>query len=223
MGKKTKHRMFFGLMLVLVVSLVAGACAPAAAPTGGAGAAEIAALEADVADLEGDVSAEKAKAKKLQDELDALKKPAKVYRWEPATWISAGSAFDIVQYWSNHLNELSDGRIVSTPSAPGAVVPVEEQVEAVAAGTTGVMFQTPSYEAGKYDAAAVYNTSIGVKSAIDQLYAYEYFEDGRIAEIFSKAVEDRYNVKFVATVYGPVLAIMSLTFPAYSISDLAGK
>ena len=220
-GKRIKYLMFVGLALTLASSLVAGACAPAA-PTGGEGAAEIAALEAEVADLEGDVSAEKAKAKKLQGEIDALKKPAKVYRWEPATWISAGMSWDGVVYWSNHLNALSDGRIVATPTAPGAVCPVEEQAEAVGAGTTGAMMPTMSYYAGKFEEAAIYNTSIGVRSCEDQMYAYEYFENGRVQEIMFDAIEERYNVKAVATSYSPVQAIMSITVPVERIADLDG-
>ena len=211
-GTEIKYLMFIGLALALAGSLVAGACAPAAAP--GEAVAE---LEAEIADLEDDVAAEKANVKDLEGdvsdlekEIAALKKPAKVYRWEPATWISAGMSWDGVVYWSNHLNALSDGRIVATPTAPGAVCPVEEQAEAVGAGTTGAMMPTMSYYAGKFEEAAIYNTSIGVRSCEDQMYCYEFFENGRVQEIFFDAIEERYNVKAVATSYSPVQAIMSI-------------
>jgi TRAP-type mannitol/chloroaromatic compound transport system substrate-binding protein len=227
--KITKYLILIGITLALAISLVAGACGPAAPTDGegdGAKDAEIASLEAEIADLEDDLdsleSAKDAEIKDLEDELAALQKPTKVYRWEPATWISAGMSYDRIVYWSNHLNELSDGRIVSTPSAPGAVVPVEEQIEAVGDGTTMVMFPTPSYYAGKFPAAAIFNTSIGVRSSIDQWYAYEIFENGRIEDIYFKAVEDRYNVHVLSSQYSPVQAIMSLTQPVSRITDLNG-
>ncbi|MCK4901225.1 MAG: hypothetical protein KAS38_20750, partial [Anaerolineales bacterium] len=78
-NKKIKYLMFVGLALVLAVSLVAGACAPAA-QVGDEGAAEIAKLEAEVDDLESDVKAKDAEIDDLEDDIAALKKPAKVYR-----------------------------------------------------------------------------------------------------------------------------------------------
>lgn len=228
--KNTKYLILMVMALALVTLLVAGACGPAT-PSNGEGdcsdvEAKLAASEKKVGDLEDDLDAiedaKNAEIKDLEDELAALQKPTKVFRWEPATWISAGMSYDRIVYWSDHINEISEGRIVSTPSAPGAVCPVEEQIEAVGDGTTGVMFPTPSYYAGKFPAAAIFNTSIGVKSCIDQMYAYELFEDGRIQDIYYGAVEDRYNVHVVATQYSPVQGIMSLTVPVSRIADLDG-
>ena len=155
---KIKYLMFCSLIVVLISSLLVGACATTA-PTGDEGAAEIAALEDELADKDRDIAGLEGDIDDLEADIAALKKPAKVYRWEPATWISAGMSYDKIVYWSNHLNELSDGRIVSTPSAPGAVTPVEEQIEAVGDNTTAVMFPTPSYYAGKFPAAAIFNNS----------------------------------------------------------------
>jgi len=223
-----RERKLFGVIVAFVlaaslaVSLVAGACAPAA-PTGEEGAAEIAALEADlsasekeVKDLEGDVS-------DLEDEIAALKKPAKVYRFEPACEMGVGALWNNMHYWSDIVNEASDGRIVSTPSLPGAVIPVEEQIEAVAAGTTGVMMSCPSYYPGKVPVAGLMNMGLAMLSPMEKQYAFEYFMDGRIAEIMSKAYEDRYNVEVFGNSYDPVLAIMSLIAPIVRITDLDGR
>ncbi len=221
-GKRIKYLMFVGLAVTLVISLVAGACAPAAAPTDGEGAAEIAALEAEVTDLEGDVAAEKTKAKKLQDEIDTLKKPAKVYRWEPAVWINAGTPFDYLVYFSENINESSDGRIVSTPSLVGAVAPAEELMEVVSAGTTQAMLPTPSYYAGKVPIAAVYNTSIGLPSWVHQVNAYEVFQDGRAFEIYKEVMEELYYVEIIHERIGPMSIIISSNVPIPDITALEG-
>jgi len=217
-GKKIKYLMFVGLALALTSLL---ACAPAA-PVGDEGAAEIAKLEAEVADLEGDVKAKDAEIDDLEDDIAALKKPAKVYRWEPAVWINAGTPWDFLVYLSDYLNEASDGRIVSTPSAVGAVAPAEELMEAVSDGTTQAMLPTPSYYAGKFPMAAVYNTSIGLPSALDMMMAYEVFEGGRASELYYNACESLYNVHVAGERIGPVEAIISSNVPIRTIADLEG-
>jgi TRAP-type mannitol/chloroaromatic compound transport system substrate-binding protein len=218
-GKKIKYVLFIGLALALTSLL---ACAAPAAPTGDEGAAEIAKLEAEIDDLEGDLKAKDAEIGDLEDDIEALKKPAKVYRWEPAVWINAGTPWDFLVYMSEYLNEASDGRIVSTPSAVGAVAPAEELMEAVSDGTTQAMLPTPSYYAGKFPMAAVYNTSIGLPSALDMMIAYEVFEGGRASELYYSAAESLYNVKVVGERIGPVEAIISSNVPIYTIADLDG-
>jgi TRAP-type mannitol/chloroaromatic compound transport system substrate-binding protein len=176
---------------------------------------EVAALEGDIADLEDEVA-------DLEDELAELQQPAKVYRWEPATWINAGSPYDYLVYFSEWVNELSDGRIVSTPSAVGAVCPAEELLEATGAGTTGAMLATPSYYAGKFPMGSVYNTSIGLPTWIDMLNCYEVFEGGRCFELYQEAAEEIYNVEIVAERIGPVKAIMSSNIAFNRIDDIDG-
>jgi TRAP-type C4-dicarboxylate transport system substrate-binding protein len=214
----------FVLAASLAISLVAGACAPAAAP--GEETAELEAeiddLEAEIDDLENDLSAKDSEIGDLEDEIAALKKPAKVYRWEPAVWINAGSPYDYLVYMSDWLNELSDGRIVSTPSSVGAVCPAEELMEAVSDGTTQAMLPTPSYYAGKFPMAAVYNTSIGLPTWIDMLNAYEVWENGRAFELYIEAAEELYNVEVIAERIGPVKAIISSNIPIRTLSDLEG-
>jgi len=124
----------------------------------------------------------------------ATTKAAKVYRWEPACELATGGPWDALNWWSNIVNDLSDGRIVSTPSTPGAVCPVEEQIETAAAGTTGVMMPTPAYYPGKVPAAGAMINPIP-KSSMEMMYAYEYWHDGDISKIYTKALEDRWNVK----------------------------
>jgi len=219
--KTIKYIVLVGLTFALAVSLVAGACAPAA-PTGDEGAAEIAALEDDLADEKAKVKSLEGDIDDLEDDIAALKKPAKVYRWEPAVWINAGTPWDFLVYFSEYVNAASDGRIVSTPSSVGAVAPAEELMEAVSDGTTGAMLPTPSYYAGKFPLAAVYNSSIGLPSWVHQLNCFEVFQDGRAFELYQQEAEKLYNVEVVGERIGPMNIIMSSTVLIDNIYALEG-
>ena len=220
MKKKKLLALIGSICLTLVLAaLLLPACSPAAPAADGA----------DCSDVEADLAAEKAKVKGLEDEVSDLEEdiadlqqPAKVYRWEPAVWINAGSPYDFLVYFSENINETSDGRIVSTPSAVGAVAPAEELAEAVSAGTTQAMLPTPSYYAGKFPMAAVYNTSIGLPSWVDMFNCYEVFKDGRAFELYKQEMEKLYNLEVVGERIGPVLAIMSMSVPIPDISALEG-
>lgn len=147
---------------------------------------------------------------------------AKVYRWRPATWINKGIPWDFLVYLSEYINEESDGRIVSVPSVVGAVAPVEKQMEAVSDGITPAMLPSLAYYAGKIPLASVYNTSIGLPSALDMYIAYEIFEGGRASELYYGECERLYNVHVVGERIGPVEAILSTTVSIPRIDDLYG-
>ena len=145
-----------------------------------------------------------------------------VYRWEPAVWINAGTPYDYLVYFSENVNAASDGRIVSTPSAVGAVCPAEELMEAVSAGTTGAMLPTPSYYAGKVPLAAVFNTSIGLPTWVHQANCYEVFQDGRAFELYQEVMEGIYNVEIIHERIGPMNIIISASCPIDDITFLDG-
>ena len=222
MNKKVKGLVFACLALVLVFSLAGLACAPKA-PTGETvPKADLTKAQADLTKAQADLAAEKQKTKDVEAQLAAAQKPAKVYRMEPATWISSGTPFDFLTYMANWLNKNSNGRIEDTPSAVGAVCPVEEQMEAAAAGTTMAMLCTPSYYAGKIPVAALYNTSIGLPSAHDMMIAYEYFQDGAAQKLYFDQIEKNYNVKSVGSRYGEADMIISAKVDISSIAALKG-
>ena len=225
MTSKIKTLVFLGLALVLAISLVAVACAGGGGtPTGDVvPKADLDKAKADLTKAQSDITAEKQKSAKLQSELDALKKPAKVYRMEPATWIAAGTPWDFLNYQADWLAKTSNGRIVSTPSAPGAVCPVEEVIEASAAGTTLAMLATPSYYPGKIPLAALYNTSIGINSSIDMINVYETFNDGEAMKLYYGEIEKLYNVIVAGSRYGEVDAIWSSVDKAINhVEDFKG-
>ncbi|MFC1914944.1 TRAP transporter substrate-binding protein DctP [Chloroflexota bacterium] len=219
--KTTKCLIILGMSLILVISLLAGACAPAA-PTGDEGAAEIAKLEDELADEKANVKSLEGDIDDLEDDIAALQEPAKVYRWEPATWAGAGAPWDFLVYMAEYLNETSNGRIVMTPSQPGSVCPVEEQIEAVAAGTTQAMMPTPSYYGGKFTLAAVYNAGIGIDTSEDLQIAYEVFENGRMRDLYWEALSDLYNVETAGNRYAPCPAVAVSSVPIVDSSTYEG-
>ncbi|MCK5721597.1 MAG: hypothetical protein KAI84_03605, partial [Gammaproteobacteria bacterium] len=58
----------------------------------------------------------------------------KVQKWQPSSWLPSGITWDTIGYVSEYVKRMSNGRLVMTPSAPGAIVPVAEQLNAVSMG-----------------------------------------------------------------------------------------
>jgi len=220
-GKKIKLLVFVTLALVLVISLVAGACAKAAPE--GAAEAEIAALESKLAaekaksaGLEGDVS-------DLEAEIAALRAPAKVLEWEPSTWLPAGIIWDSLVYAADYITRMSDGRLVVTASAPGAVCPVEEQLDAVSTGATEVMDVWPGYFPGKVTITALQGGDVVIPVTQGELAdLYGNFEGGRINELFREEYAKYGDVYFAGNDYWTCNNIITSTVPIYGIADLEG-
>ena len=218
--KKIKHLILPCLALVLAVSLVAGACAPAA-PGEEADCskveAELAASEKKVDDLEDEVAS-------MDKEIAALKKPAEVQRWEPSTWIPAGTIWDsgLVSV-CDYINDMSDGRIEAIPSAPGAVCPVEEQLAAVDMGSTEAMMVWPGYFGGKIPICALEGDCFGTMGSVSAMrYLYEVYEGGRIYELFEEAYRKSGDVELIGHLYHQNHSILAFKDPIYRIADLEG-
>jgi len=187
-GKWFGMAVAFALAASLLITLVAGACAPAAPE----GAAE--------------------------------QKPAKIHRWETGTWIGAGQLWDALNMMAEELEKMSDGRMIWTPSQPGAICAVEEQLDAVASGLTECMEPTPSYFTGKIPALFIESDAMGMTETMPQMYElYEVWEDGRIDEILNEVYVDYGNVVRVAPHYYPSNPSVIASFPLLSVDDLAGK
>jgi len=221
-GKKIKYLMLMGLALALAGSLVAGACAPAA-PPGEEAAEEIAELEAEIDELEDDLAAEKAQTKDLEDEIAALKKPVEVLKWEPSTWLPAGVVWDSLVYACDYIERMSDGRIEVTPSAPGAVCPVAEQLDAVSTGATEAMDVWPGYFPGKVAVTALQGGDAVIPVTQGELrHLYEVYDGGRINEIFREEYAAFGDVYFAGNNYWTCNNIMTSTVPIYGVDDLEG-
>ena len=216
-GKKVKFLVFASLALVLAVSLVAGACAPAAPEEGVAELeAELATEKAKVSGLQGDVS-------DLEAEIAALKAPGEVQEWEPSTWLSAGIIWDTLVYEAEIITEMSDGRIVVTATAPGAVCPVEEQLDAVATGATEVMSVWPGYFPGKVTITALQGGDVVIPVTMGELgELYGSYEGGRINELFREEYAKYGDVYFIDNEFWTCNNIITSTVPIYGVADLEG-
>jgi TRAP-type mannitol/chloroaromatic compound transport system substrate-binding protein len=221
-----KSLVFLGLALILTVSLAAVACAPKAAPTTTGAVVP----KADLTKAQADLATEKQKSASLDKQVKDLQaqlvsagqKPANVYHWEPATWEGQGCSWDWLVFMADWLNATTQGRIVDTPSQPGAVCPVEEQTEACASGVTQAMTHVPAYYAGKIPLAAVASSPVGLPTVTDVVNCLETFQDGAAEKLYIGVVEKLYNVKIVALHVFEQHNILSSNVKVSSIADLKG-
>ena len=216
-GKSLKSLTFGSLALVLALGLAFG-CAPAAAP-----GEEVAELEEEIADLEDEVAAKDKEIASLEDEIAALKKPAEVYHWAPATWIGSGPLFDALVHFGEFLEKGSDGRFEVTPSAPGAICPVDEQAEAVSGGLTPIMVPAGTYYGGKIPITNVYGVGVGLPDYRDFVMAFQIFKDGSAMQLLKEAYEEEFNLVFVWELIGPQNILLGSNKPIDSIADLDGQ
>ena len=207
------------LALMLALPLVAS-CGPA---TPEEATEEIAALESKL-------SAEKAKSAGLEDdvsdleaEITALKAPGEVLEWFPATYASAGMIWDCLVHIADVITRNSDGRIVATATVPGAVCPVEEQLDAVAMGVTPAMFWYPGYFSGKIPITAVSaDIFYAPVNKAEAKYLYEDYEGGQIIELIRDTYADYGDIYLVGYSYVAVDGPLCSNVPIYSITDLDG-
>ncbi len=224
MTRKTWLTILLAGMLALIIALsgVLSACSPAA-PTGDM------VPKADLDQAQADLTAEKAKsaaaekkAKDLEAELAAIQKPVEVYHWQPSTWASSGTPWDSLVYIANYINEESDGRFDVVPSAPGAIAPVEEMIEAVGSGLVPATQECTPYYSGKIPMAYAYG-SPPILGALDLLAVTEYYKDGALLKAWYSSVEGLYNVKCAGDSYMPGEDILTCAVPIRGIEDLQGK
>jgi len=218
MRNKIKYLMFVSLALVLAISLVAGACAKAV-PEEGAEAelqAKLAAEKAKSAGLEDEIS-------DLEAEIEALRAPAKVWHWYPATWGAAGLIWDQLTYISDMITEASGGRIICEPTAPGALCPLKEQVDFVASGATDAMMPYPDHYSGRIPMCVMTaNACYLLDTAIEMRHYLEGQNDGRVLEMTKEEFAKQGNVVIVGPAYYPLEMILLSRVPIDSIDDVDG-
>ena len=213
------------LALVLAVLLLP-ACAPA---TPEEAAEEIAALEAELDDLEGDVAAEKTKTKKLQDEIAELRKPAEVYEWRcQAMDVPVSMTIPSYRKFFDRLREASDGQIDVTLYSAGELVPSPEIVHGLDAGTIEFGMTAGSYYVGEIESCNLYSACMPpwVLTSTQQ-WVEMYMGDG--GDLFShKPLGDLIRAGYAehGVYYLGELSISPCTFwsrePLYSVSDFEG-
>jgi TRAP-type mannitol/chloroaromatic compound transport system substrate-binding protein len=188
---KTKYFILVGL--ALVISLIAGACAPAA-PTG---------EEVDCSDVEADLAASEKKVDDLEDEVSDLekeiadlKKPAEVFEWRVQTAHAAAAlAHTLFVDFTEKLEDISDGRVVITPFAGGDIVPVFETFDNIIAGTIEGDLTGSVYWSGKDPAFVLFSAVPGDPTEVWQQDAW-YWEGGGID--LARELYGQYGIYYVA-------------------------
>lgn len=144
------------------------------------------------------------------------------YNWRPSSWLPSGITWNTIGFMSDYVERMSDGRIEMEPSEPGAIVPVDQQLSAVASGTLSATFIWPGYFPGQIDAVFAHGEGMAVpKNMAEMRYLYEEYKDGRIMEILREEYA-KMGVHLVGNVYWTLNNIMISKKPIEGIEDIDG-
>lgn len=149
--------------------------------------------------------------------------PEKVWRWYPSTWTGAGITWDDLVYLSNYITEASGGRIVVTPTLPGAVVPVMEQLSAVADGITPAMLIYPGYYDAMVPVLAPGSTAWGLTPNFWDSYQFVMRQrDGRVLELMEEELAKFGDVVVAAPLWRIHDIVLCSRIPIRGIEDIKG-
>lgn len=147
---------------------------------------------------------------------------SKTYKWQPSSWLPSGITWDTISYVSGYVNKMSDGRITMKPSAPGAIVPVAEQLEAVSMGVLQATFIWPGYFPGQIPVAFTHGDCMAAPKTIAEMkHLYESYEDGRIMKLLRQEYA-KHGVHLVGNVYWVLDNLMISKKPIHGVNDIKG-
>jgi len=146
----------------------------------------------------------------------------KVFKWQPSSWLPSGITWDTIGYISKYVKRMSNGRLIMTPSAPGAIVPVAEQLNAVGMGVMDATFIWPGYFPGELPVALMHGDCFAAPKTIAELrYLYETYEGGRIMELLRQEYA-KHGVYLVGNLYWTLDNLMISKVPINGIDDIKG-
>ena len=146
----------------------------------------------------------------------------KVFKWQPSSWLPSGVSWDTIGYVSKKVEKMSNGRLQMTPSSPGAIVPVAEQLSAVGMGIMKATFIWPGYFPGELPVAFMHGDCFAAPQTIGELrYLYETYEDGRIMEILREQYA-KHGVHLVGNLYWILDNLMISKKPINGVDDIDG-
>ncbi|MFU8770314.1 MAG: TRAP transporter substrate-binding protein DctP [Desulfotignum sp.] len=147
----------------------------------------------------------------------------KVFKWQPSSWLPSGISWDTINDISEKVTKQSNGRLVMTPSSPGAIVPVPEQLDAVGMGVMKATFIWPGYFPGELPVAFMHGDCFAAPKSIAELrYLYEEYEDGKIMKILREEYA-KHNVYLVGNLYWTLDNLMISKVPIRGVDDIKGK
>lgn len=167
-------------------------------------------------------SAEKPSASDETNAPSETEEPDYHYTLNPSSWQENGFWAKHIDLWAEYVTENTDGRVTVEPSLPGAIVPVDQQMDAVSTGLTGAMAIPSAYYSGVIPLGYVWSVPPVVQSVSDMKEFNEEYADGRAGDLWSDAIEDEYNVVVIGYMYGPADVPISSKVPLNSIADLKG-
>jgi len=147
---------------------------------------------------------------------------SKTYKWQPSSWLPSGISWDSIAYMSDYVNRMSNNRIIMKPSAPGAIVPVSEQLDAVGMGVMQATFIWPGYFPGQLPIAFTHGDCMAAPKTIAEMRElYEQYEGGRIMELMRQEYAKQ-GVHLVGNVYWTLNNTIISKKPINSINDIKG-
>jgi len=147
---------------------------------------------------------------------------SKTYKWQPSSWLPSGISWDTIAYMSDYVKKMSNGRIVMKPSAPGAIVPVAEQLDAVGMGVMQATFIWPGYFPGQLPVSFMHGDCMAAPKTIAEMrHLYEKYENGRIMELLRQEYA-KHGVHLVGNVYWTLDNLIISKKPINSINDIKG-
>ncbi|MCF7935979.1 MAG: TRAP transporter substrate-binding protein DctP [Synergistales bacterium] len=159
----------------------------------------------------------------LPMDAEAAQSGEKTWRWQPSTWQPSGVVWERLNYVADYITEASGGRIKVTPTAPGMICAVQEQLDSVARGSTPAMAIYPDYFSGKMPLLSLVVNPLFLLEDTWELRQYvEKQNDGRILELFRKEMADYGDIHVVGPMYYVLDMIANSTEPIKGIDDIKG-
>ncbi|MFC1912787.1 TRAP transporter substrate-binding protein DctP [Chloroflexota bacterium] len=150
-------------------------------------------------------------------------KPAEVFEWDVSTYAGAGVSWDVLPLMAEYLEDMSDGRMIWSVTAPGVICPVEEQMEFVAMGSAEAMSIASGYYSGKIPIAFLPTNASGLLRDPSEMYdMYEVFEGGRMQEIFEEEYAKFGDIHIAGNLFRDLGGVFFSKVPVYTIDDIKG-
>ncbi|MDD4364810.1 MAG: TRAP transporter substrate-binding protein DctP [Synergistales bacterium] len=147
----------------------------------------------------------------------------KTWQWYPSTWQPSGVVWDRLVYISDFITRASGGRIKVTPTAPGMVCAVPEQLDAVATGATPAMVIYTDYYSGKMPLLSLTTNPLFLLNNTWELRQYiEKQNDGRILSLLQEELAKYGDVHVVGPTYYVLQMVMNSKAPIDGIDKIKG-
>ena len=159
----------------------------------------------------------------LQTNAFAAETKEKTWQWHPSCWQPSGVVWDRLVYISEYITRASGGRIKVTPTAPGMLCAVPEQLDAVATGATDAMVIYTDYYSGKMPLLSLTTNPLFLMNTTWELQQYiEKQNDGRILKLLQEELTKYGDIHVVGPTYYVLEMIINSKIPLDGIDKIKG-